>query len=266
MNHTILRLSLRGLSNGRISPRNLRIPCVPLSTVTTSLPWTQGRSFGSSPALYKKKEKAKKITASEPEASTPVGTEDPFDLSQLNTGVSAAVSKLKDDLSKLRAGGRFNTASIEGLKVQLGKEIQDSFKLRDLAQVVPKGGRMVTVLVSDEEHIKPVTSAIVSSNLSLTPQPDPHNALQLNIPIPPPTKESRAQGVAAAKQAFEKASSAVRDSRGAMHKRLQDMQKKKLARPDDVRNATILMEKATDKGQKEVKDLFEAAKKNLEQV
>ncbi|KAJ5727099.1 hypothetical protein N7493_004919 [Penicillium malachiteum] len=265
MNNSIIRLSLRVISHSRISPQSARIPCVPLSTVTTSLPWTQGRSFGSSPALYKKKEKGKKAT-SEPEPSTPAGTEDPFDLSQLNTGVSAAVSRLKDDLSKLRAGGRFNTASIEGLKVQLGKESHVSFKLRDLAQVVPKGGRMVTVLVSDEEHIKPVTSAIVSSNLSLTPQPDPHNALQLNIPIPPPTKESRAQGVQAAKQAFEKASSAVRDSRGAMHKRLQDMQKKKLARPDDVRKAHDLMEKATDKGQKEVKDLFEAAKKSLEQV
>lgn len=116
------------------------------------------------------------------------------------------------------------------------------------------------------QHIKPVTSAIVASNLSLTPQPDPHNALQLNIPIPPPTKESRDKNVQAAKQAFEKAASAVRDSRGAMHKRLQDMQKKKLARPDDVRKAHDHMEKATEKGQKDVKELFDAAKKSLEQA
>jgi len=105
----------------------------------------------------------------------------------------------------------------------------------------------------------------VSSNLSLTPQPDAHNPLQLNIPIPPPTKESRDQNVQAAKQAFEKAASSVRDSRAALHKRLQEMQKKKLARPDDVRKAHDLMEKATDKGQKDVKDLFEAARKTLEQ-
>lgn len=106
----------------------------------------------------------------------------------------------------------------------------------------------------------------MSSNLSLTPQPDPHNPLQLNIPIPPPTKESRDQNVLAAKQAFEKAAHAVREARGAMHKRLQDMQKKKLARPDDVRNAHDLMEKVSDKGQKEVKDMFEAARKTLEQA
>lgn len=44
------------------------------------------------------------------------------------------------------------------------------------------------------------------------------------------------------------------------------MQKKKIARPDDVRKAHEQMERATEKGQKEVKDLFDAAKKALEQV
>jgi len=51
-----------------------------------------------------------------------------------------------------------------------------------------------------------------------------------------------------------------------MHKKLQDMQKKKTARPDDVRKAHDQMEKATEKGHKEVKDLFEAARKTLEQA
>ncbi|KAJ5612422.1 hypothetical protein N7510_005616 [Penicillium lagena] len=225
------------------------------------------RSFTHSPALYKKKDKPKRSAPPEPEStSNDSPSDDPFDLSQLHTGIAAAAARLKDDLSKLRAGGRFNTTTLEGLRVHLSKERNDSVRLGDLAQVVPKGGRTVTVLAADEDHIKPITSAIVSSTLSLTPQPDPHNALQLNIAIPPPTKESRDQSVLAAKQAFEKAASAVRDSRGAMHKRLQDMQKKKVARPDDVRKAHDQMEKASDKGQKDVKDLFEAAKRALEQA
>ncbi|KAJ5449386.1 Heat shock protein 70 family [Penicillium cf. griseofulvum] len=224
------------------------------------------REFANSPALYKKKDKAKKSSASEPEESSSAPSEDPFDLTQLHNGISTAVARLKDDLSKLRAGGRFNTAAIESLRVHLSKDSKESVKLGDLAQVVPKGGRMVTLLAAEEDHLKPLTSAIVSSNLSLTPQPDSHNALQLNIPIPPPTKESRDKNIQAAKQAFEKAAGLVRDSRGAMHKRLQDMQKKKLARPDDVRKAHDQMEKVTDQGQKEAKDAFEAAKKTLEQV
>ena len=51
-----------------------------------------------------------------------------------------------------------------------------------------------------------------------------------------------------------------------MHKRLQDMQKKKVARPDDVRKAQDQMEKFTEKGQKELKDLFETSKKALERA
>ncbi|KAJ5139125.1 uncharacterized protein N7515_003973 [Penicillium bovifimosum] len=226
------------------------------------------RNFANSPALYKKKDKAKRASAStsDQEENAAVSFEDPFDLSQLHNGISTAVARLKDDLSKLRAGGRFNTTLLESLRVQLSKDSKDSVKLGDLAQVVPKGGRMVTLLAAEEDHIKPLTSAIVSSNLSLTPQPDPHNALQLNIPIPPPTKESRDKNIQAAKQAYERAASAVRDSRGAMHKRLQDLQKKKLARPDDVRKAHDQMEKATDQGQKDVKDAFEGVRKTLEQA
>ena len=100
----------------------------------------------------------------------------------------------------------------------------------------------------------------------MTPQSDPHNSLQLNIPIPPPTKESRDQAGQVAKQAWEKASVAIRDSRGAMHKHLQQLEKKRVARADDVRNAHGKMEKLVEKGQKEVKELFDVAKRGLEKV
>lgn len=100
----------------------------------------------------------------------------------------------------------------------------------------------------------------------MTPQSDPHNSLQLNIPIPPPTKESRDQAAQAAKQAWEKASAAIRDSRGAMHKHLQQLQKKNIARQDDVRSAHGKMEKLVEKGQQEAKELFEVAKRGLEKV
>jgi hypothetical protein len=111
----------------------------------------QGRSFVNSSVLYKKKDKTKNAPTPDPVSSSAAASEDPFDLSKLQSGIATAISRLKDDLSKLRAGGRFNTASLESLKVQLSKDGQDSVKLGDLAQVVPKGGRMVTVLAAEEE-------------------------------------------------------------------------------------------------------------------
>lgn len=114
--------------------------------------------------------------------------------------------------------------------------------------------------------VKPVNSAIIASDLSLTPQLDPHNPLQLNVPIPPPTKESRERTIKTAKTAMDRAVNAVRNSRAVLHKRFQEMQKKKEARPDDIRRAHDQMEKVAEKGQKEIKDLFEAAKKAFEQT
>ncbi|PLB44685.1 putative ribosome recycling factor [Aspergillus steynii IBT 23096] len=227
------------------------------------------QSFSSTPFLFKKKDRGKPNPTADSEAKsakTAVTSEDPSDLSQLQEGIVAAVSRLKDELSKLRMGGRLGTDAIENLRVQFSKGSKETVKLGDLAQVIPKSGRLVAILVSEEEHIKPITSAIVSSNLSLTPQSDPHNTLQLNVPIPPPTKESRDKTVIAAKSAMEKSIVAVRESRGVVHKRLQEMQKKKIARPDDVRKAQDQMEKLTEKGQREVKDLFEAAKKSMERT
>jgi hypothetical protein len=101
----------------------------------------------------KKKDSAKSASTSGSEtkaSQVSALSDDPLDLSQLEDGIAAAVSRLKDDLSKLRVGGRLNPETIEGLRVQLGKDTKDTAKLGELAQVVPKGGRMVTVLIAEE--------------------------------------------------------------------------------------------------------------------
>lgn len=78
-------------------------------------------------------------------------SDDPLDLSELRHGIEAAVLRLTDDISKLSVGGRFNTEAIESLRVHVSKGSKDTVKLGELAQVVPKGGRMVTVLVAEED-------------------------------------------------------------------------------------------------------------------
>ena len=130
----------------RVPLRAHRQPFHILSQVQHAIP--RSRGFAHSPILHKKKDKAKKV--SDPEPETANAAEDPFDLSQLHNGISAAINRLKDDLSKLRAGGRFNTTVLEGLRVQLSKDSKDLIKLGDLAQVIPKGGRMVTLLAAEE--------------------------------------------------------------------------------------------------------------------
>ncbi|OJD22714.1 hypothetical protein ACJ73_05938 [Blastomyces percursus] len=247
----------------------------PLTLPRTTASGFYVQPFSTTSQLSKKKDKGNKATRNSDSGSGSGAAEaaeldgdDPFGFTQLENDIAGAVQRLKDDISKLRAGGRFNPEAIETLRVAVskgdGKGSKETVKLGELAQVIPKGGRMLTILVGEEEYIKPITSSLLSSNLSLNPQPDPHNSLQLNVPIPPPTKESRDQSVKDAKAAMDKASTAVRNARGAINKKLKNMGVKKLVRPDDLYKQVEKMEKIAEKGQKEVKDVFDGAKKALE--
>lgn len=67
------------------------------------------------------------------------------------------------------------------------------------------------------------------------------------------------------KTVVDRAQDAVRAGRLTVNKRLQNMNKAKTARPDDVRKAKEMMEKIAAKAKKEVDDIFAGAKKMLEQ-
>jgi ribosome recycling factor len=76
--------------------------------------------------------------------------------------------------------------------------------------------------------VKPIISAIQGSkDLNLQPQPDAHNPLQLNVPIPPPTKESRDAAMKAAGKTGEIANLGVKNARAAMQKKLRAMELRK---------------------------------------
>jgi len=57
---------------------------------------------------------------------------------------------LKNDLSKLRAGGRFNPEVLENLRVQPDKSSKETVKVSDVAQVIPKG-RTVQLMIGEKD-------------------------------------------------------------------------------------------------------------------
>lgn len=69
-------------------------------------------------------------------------------MTTLEADIATALERLKNDLSKLRAGGRFNPEVLENLRVQPDKKSTQTVKLNDLAQVIPKG-RTVQILVGE---------------------------------------------------------------------------------------------------------------------
>ncbi|SLM40144.1 Ribosome recycling factor domain [Lasallia pustulata] len=236
-----------------------RCPVPPPSTTSPR------RHLSSTPTLLKRSGKH------EPRAADAVPTEkpkddDPFDFSDLEEGIQKALERLKDGLGRLRAGGRFNPEVLEMLRVMLRKgEAAETVRLGDLAQVLPKGGRTVVVLVGEEEHIKPISRTILASPHSLNPIPSPTNPFELHVAIPPPTKESRMQVLAAASKAGETAAHTVQEARGRQQKKLRAMKLARKAGPDALRKAGEKMEKVVQKGSAEVKKVVEGARRVLEQ-
>ncbi|KAF2151987.1 ribosome recycling factor [Myriangium duriaei CBS 260.36] len=240
-----------------------------LSYNTTSITPTRcAQQFSTSPYLQKKKNKTRDADDTPAQdSSSPAAQEvDPFDLSILESDLDSALERLKNALSQLRSGGRFNPAALEALRVQPEKDNKATYPLRDLVQVVPRGGRELHLLVNDSAHVKPVTSAVLGSDLNLTPQPDPtgQNAQLLVVKIPPPTAESRKKVVEAAGKAGSVAADAVRNARGTQQKKFRKMELDRVVRKDDLRKAHSNMEDLVRKKGDEVKKIVDAAKKALD--
>jgi ribosome recycling factor len=121
-----------------------RTPCTSLDR-TISPP---ARAFSTSQWLQKRGSRT--VREEKPATSKGQAGDDPYDLSALGADIAAATERLKDDLSKLRAGGRFNPQVLENLRVQPDKKSKETYKINDLAQVIPKG-RTVQILVGEQD-------------------------------------------------------------------------------------------------------------------
>ncbi|KAF2089491.1 ribosome recycling factor [Saccharata proteae CBS 121410] len=234
---------------------------------------SQRRCISTTPILLKKAGKSNTSHA-RTDSSPPVqdagrmtATDEAYDFSTLETQILKALEHLTHKLAELRAGGRFNPEALEKLKVSLkagagtGKE---THQLGELAQVIPKG-RMMSVVAGDEDHIKPLMSAIQASPYSLTPQiPKPDAPTTITVPIPPPTGDSRRQAIDAAHQAAQKADKDIHNARAAHQKKLRSFQVGNEVRPDDIKKAQKMMEDVVKKGSAEVKRITDGAKRVLE--
>ena len=144
------------------------------------------RAFTTTPTLFKKGGKAARDESKSQAAASKdaAPADDPADFSALEADIAAAVTRLKDDLSKLRAGGRFNPELLENLRVQPDKSSASKVRLSDVAQVVPKG-RTVQVLVGEkdvcyqflfEKKVHGGRTNVSTSHSTSNPSPQPSKA------------------------------------------------------------------------------------------
>ncbi|KAI1175582.1 ribosome recycling factor [Nemania sp. FL0916] len=169
------------------------------------------RAFHASAGLYKKKKNAKNSTiksgvlSKSNEIFTSLGDEggseeteskhpkpdpsDPLNFADVNSRIEGINEKYSTKLKRMRAGA-FDSDSIGSLAVLVDKSAGTAYPLRELAAVVPRGGRTVSLLVHEASYIKPIMSAVQGSpDFNQQPQRDPDNELELVLRIEPEQPE-----------------------------------------------------------------------------
>ncbi|CAN8101176.1 unnamed protein product [Discula destructiva] len=210
-----------------------------------SLPIYQ-RSFSQTPFLQAKKDKkSKKATRAEAEddddddgelptqsrgkksrgsdkapAPSPASgfdREAAFDLADVDTEYAKIDERFEKRLQEWKVG-RFNPELLGQLKVQPDRALPETYPLSELASVVHRGGRNVSIIVSDASYIKPVMSAVQNSrDFNQQPQQDADNDLELVLRIEADNPEEQAKKLKAECNAWKDAVRDVLATRKSKH-------------------------------------------------
>ncbi|KAM0440951.1 hypothetical protein ACHAPT_000255 [Fusarium lateritium] len=226
------------------------------------------RYFSSSPALLKKRKIA--AASNSPNAKAAAGTvnkaehdpsagsgaqpdpEDPLDFSSVTAAYAPIDAHFKTQLAGMVHGGRFNPTNLGSLPVTVKdpETGEGSFPLRELAQVVPRTGRTISLLVHDKAYIKPIMSAVQSSReFNQQPQRSEDNELELLLKVELERKDDVSRRI---KDAVQQWKDRVRQARSRHEKVLKDWKKTGAVLPDVVKKAEKELQKVQDKKMKEI--------------
>ncbi|KAI1810276.1 ribosome recycling factor [Poronia punctata] len=279
---TLLRCSIRrsapriGVSS-RIIKYNVTRPSATTTTLSCRRPLSQ-RFFHASSTSYKKnnnnnnnKERKQQQQQQQPQQAAPAdeggpkhpqpNPEEPLDFADVESRLRKHADHFQASFKKLNMGGRFDPDVIGGLRVTVDKDEGLTYPLRELAQVVPRGGRAVSLLVHDAEYVKHIMSAVQkSADFNQQPQRDPDNELELIIKIEPEKREDVVRKVKATAHEWRERIRAVRQKRDKTHA---TWKKDGTLGPDLKRTADKALEKVIKSA---VTEVDEAEKKALKSV
>ena len=96
--------------------------------------------------------------------------------------------------------------------------------------------------------------------------PSPDNPLEIHLPVPPTTAESRRKAIALAHEKGEAALHLLREARGAQKKRLRALELSKKAGPDNLRRAEKELEQINHKAKEDLERIVKERQKSLERA
>ncbi|KAI0126524.1 ribosomal recycling factor [Xylariales sp. AK1849] len=167
--------------------------------------------------------------------------EDVLDFADVRSRIQKNDESAQDALKKIKTGGRFNPDHIGALKVQPDRKDGAAYPIRELAQIVPKGGRTISILVHEPDYVKPIMSAIqASKDFNQQPQRDPDNELELVLKIELEKREDVMKRVKGVCHEWRERIRSVRQKRDKLHV---SWKKEALIGPDLKRKADTELDK-----------------------
>ncbi|KAI2638462.1 ribosome recycling factor domain-containing protein [Xylaria nigripes] len=189
------------------------------------------RAFHSTPPARKVKKKPEQQQQQQQTTTTTAATdaddgakhpkptpEEPLNFADVESRLQKHAEHFRFALKKTNASGRFDPDVVGSLRVQVDKKASTTYPLRELAQVVPRGGRTVSLLVHDAEYVKPIMSAVqASADFNQQPQRDADNELELILKIELDKPEDMVRRIKTVAHEWRERIQAVRQKRIKQH-------------------------------------------------
>lgn len=142
--------------------------------------------------------------------------------------------------------GRASAALVQGITVDY---YGTPTPLQQVATVATPETRLLTIQPWDQSLVPAVEKAILKSDLGITPASD---GRIIRIVIPPLTEERRKELVRIVRRMTEEGRVAIRNIRRDANEKLKSLEKQKQISEDDLKKATDVVQKMTDKYIKEL--------------
>ncbi len=196
-------------------------------------------------------------------ASTTSGGDsfDPLDLDPVEAAFAEVDAHFQTQVQNVLHGGRFNPNQLGALPVPVKPDgsgggddsAATSFPLRELAQVVPRSGRTVSLLVNEKAYVKPIMSAVQASpDFNQQPQRADDNELELLLRVEMERPEELVRRIKEATQVWRER---VRQARTRHDKALKEARKSGALLPDALKKVEKEVQKLQDKKMKEIDNL-----------
>ena len=166
------------------------------------------------------------------------------------------VERLQKEYGSIRAG-RANPAVLDKIPVDY---FGTPTPINQVAAVSVSEGRMLLIAPWDPQMIKPITKAILASELGITPTDD---GKTIRLVFPQPTEDRRKELAKTAKKYGDEAKVAIRNERRDLMDKFKKLKKDSEITEDDQNEAEKKAQKLTDRFTEEIDKVVAEKEKEI---